>query len=426
MKEIKFIEIYTQDGIYDNAIVKYVDGTEETIDGFDAVCKKVREFAGQKKMTSRDLLDNPEYITILDKEKEEHLMDINEFVAELRRLNPTVNFELGDPTKDSEALSRFFSSVLPDKLVLPKGFEYNDKNEFTNKHHTTSGRYVTFRCEPLVKSDVKGTTSKKKSSALPATLAVVTSLAIASSIYSLFGKDFKGFFDTRKSTPKGETKTITQTVDIADTVSNGSLFPENFEVIRQDDKENSTLYYLVQKYSHGEMTSQMEFDNMLKLISNMCQTNMNDVTNFLKGKPFQENKDTVEFHNLFEEGSDTNVVLKEFDDLRKKIVDNTYSKNQSNVINGVNGYINEFINFFYRENVKKNGQYNVVSDNVELLGQYILYTMHMKMLEQPINYTVRLDGEVYDQDMLRERAYMENLELINNMSLRVNRIGNTR
>ena len=432
MTKIESIIIYTQDGIYDNAIVKYVDGTEEAIDGFDAVCKKVREFSVQKGIISRELLENPEYITILEKEKEveEHLMDINEFVSELRRLNPLVNFELGDPSKDSEAYNRFFSSVSPDKLVLPEGFEYNDKNEFTNKHHTASGRYVTFRCEPLTKKAADSTDKKKKGSVLPATLAVVTSLAIASSIYALFGKDFKGFLDTRKSTPKSNPKTITQTItettETKNTVSNGSRFPENFDVIRQDDKENSTLYYLVQKYLCGEMTSQMEFDNMIKLISNMCQTNMNDVTNLLKDEPFQENKDTVEFKNYFEEGSDTNVVLRKFDDLRKKIVNNTYSKNQNNVINGVNDYINEFINFFYRENIIKNGKYNVIYSNVELLGQHILYTMYMKMLEQPINYTVRLDGETYDQDMLRERAYTENLELINYMSLRINSRGNTR
>ena len=71
------------------------------------------------------------------------ITDVHVLVDELRKLNPGVEIE------PEFEFNRVFSSVPGDQLVLPKGFEYNDKNGLTNKHHTRTGAYVTLRVDDI-------------------------------------------------------------------------------------------------------------------------------------------------------------------------------------------------------------------------------------------------------------------------------------
>lgn len=75
--------------------------------------------------------------------------NINEIVEVIKTLNPGANIRLGNPNVDASARDRFYSSIPMDKLVLPKGFEYNEKNGITNKHHTESGAYTSLTAVPL-------------------------------------------------------------------------------------------------------------------------------------------------------------------------------------------------------------------------------------------------------------------------------------
>lgn len=89
--------------------------------------------------------------TISETDELTDLIDFNEIVTKIKELNPDVEIELGDKDTDLLYYKRIFASVPASELKLPKGFYYNDKNGITNKHHTTSGSYVTIDVEPLSK-----------------------------------------------------------------------------------------------------------------------------------------------------------------------------------------------------------------------------------------------------------------------------------
>lgn len=75
--------------------------------------------------------------------------DLYEIVKVIRDLNPNAIIRVGNPSLDSLARERFYSSVPGNKLILPEGFYYNDKNGITNKHKTQSGKYVSLAVEDL-------------------------------------------------------------------------------------------------------------------------------------------------------------------------------------------------------------------------------------------------------------------------------------
>ena len=73
-------------------------------------------------------------------------------LAELQILNPTANIKVNPLSIMNGDLSTISSNVSADKLVLPAGFEYNEKNGITNKHNTTTGAYISCAVE---KSEIK-------------------------------------------------------------------------------------------------------------------------------------------------------------------------------------------------------------------------------------------------------------------------------
>ena len=79
--------------------------------------------------------------------------NVSEIAQAIANINPDVQIALGDPENDPECNSRIFSSVPVDKLDLPEGFYYNEKNGVTNKHNTKSGAYCGFRVEDIKNAD---------------------------------------------------------------------------------------------------------------------------------------------------------------------------------------------------------------------------------------------------------------------------------
>ncbi len=76
-------------------------------------------------------------------------VELVEFVTELRKLNPTVEFRIGDPVKDPNTLLRIFATKSGSELKLPEGFKY-DNNGINNLHYTTNGkRSIMLDVEPL-------------------------------------------------------------------------------------------------------------------------------------------------------------------------------------------------------------------------------------------------------------------------------------
>lgn len=64
-------------------------------------------------------------------------------IREIKRLNPKVKIEA-----DYDRWI-MYSSVDINKLALPEGFYYNQKNGITNKHTTKTGWYVSVSVKPI-------------------------------------------------------------------------------------------------------------------------------------------------------------------------------------------------------------------------------------------------------------------------------------
>ena len=75
--------------------------------------------------------------------------NIYEIAEAIQELNPTAEIRVGKIGLDSRASERFYSSLPIEKLVLPEGFYYNEKNGVTNKNNTNSGLYCSLDVEDL-------------------------------------------------------------------------------------------------------------------------------------------------------------------------------------------------------------------------------------------------------------------------------------
>jgi len=70
-------------------------------------------------------------------------------LKEIVRLNPSVEISYQKAHPEVIACSK-----KGDELKLPKGYEYNNKNGITNKHHTSSGRYTSILIGDVKNADV--------------------------------------------------------------------------------------------------------------------------------------------------------------------------------------------------------------------------------------------------------------------------------
>lgn len=75
--------------------------------------------------------------------------NIKEIANVMQLLNPTVDIRLGNPEVLSYADNTIFSSVPMDKIKLPEGFYYNEKNGITNKNKTENGNYVSLNLNSI-------------------------------------------------------------------------------------------------------------------------------------------------------------------------------------------------------------------------------------------------------------------------------------
>ena len=62
-------------------------------------------------------------------------MNFYDLIREIKNLNMNAEIRVGSPLYDPLASERIYCSVPGDKLVLPEGFYYNEKNGITNKHN---------------------------------------------------------------------------------------------------------------------------------------------------------------------------------------------------------------------------------------------------------------------------------------------------
>lgn len=75
-------------------------------------------------------------------------MNFNQLINELRKLNPTAEIRVGNPTVDYLAETRIFSSIPNDILKLPDNY-YNLHEGITNKDNKDVTSYLSLKVEPL-------------------------------------------------------------------------------------------------------------------------------------------------------------------------------------------------------------------------------------------------------------------------------------
>lgn len=84
---------------------------------------------------------NAQLWNVLERKSEIYYVD--SLIREIKRLNPKVKI------KADYDRWIMYSSVDIDKLTIPEGFYYNQKNGITNKHRTTTGAYVSAIVKPI-------------------------------------------------------------------------------------------------------------------------------------------------------------------------------------------------------------------------------------------------------------------------------------
>ena len=74
-----------------------------------------------------------------------------ELAKELKKLNPKTTIYMWNKNVPQEGI---FCDVPADKLKLPEGFYYNEKNGITNKHHTELA-YNALTCKSIEKLNLE-------------------------------------------------------------------------------------------------------------------------------------------------------------------------------------------------------------------------------------------------------------------------------
>ncbi|MBR3898443.1 MAG: hypothetical protein IKJ43_04115 [Bacilli bacterium] len=141
--------------------------TEETSWVKDSMTEEEKQFMESRKAQKleemnrrlREIKGEPEsnFIPFPDSKDEENdisqATNVREIVAEIMKLNPDTKITLteeGTLTKEG-----FFNEILIDKpvedLILPEGFEYNDKDGITNKHNAKNGIYTSIHVKDMTK-----------------------------------------------------------------------------------------------------------------------------------------------------------------------------------------------------------------------------------------------------------------------------------
>lgn len=98
-------------------------------------------------LTNKHNTKNGLYLSVDVEHVNSEINDNLRLLSELQILNPNANIKIEPLAVVSGDLSKISSNISADKLVLPQGFEYNEKNGITNKHNTSTGAYISCQVE---------------------------------------------------------------------------------------------------------------------------------------------------------------------------------------------------------------------------------------------------------------------------------------
>lgn len=83
--------------------------------------------------------------------KEEKIDTPTDLIEKIRQLNPSVQINVSNLEYENEL--KIDSSIPIEKLNLPEGFYYNEKNGITNKHLSESGNYINLHVKEIQNFD---------------------------------------------------------------------------------------------------------------------------------------------------------------------------------------------------------------------------------------------------------------------------------
>ena len=98
-------------------------------------------------ITNKHNTKNGSYLSFEAEHIDSEINDNLRLLSELQILNPTANIKIDPVSVMNGDFSTISSNISAEKLILPEGFEYNDKNGITNKHNTTTGAYISCNVE---------------------------------------------------------------------------------------------------------------------------------------------------------------------------------------------------------------------------------------------------------------------------------------
>ena len=351
------------------------------------------------------------------------LTNFDEIVKELIKLNPTANIV---PTPVTTAGLYEITSDLPgDKLVLPKGFEYNDKNGITNKHHTKNGSYIVINVKQLVKEnspeaqpekpinhaqqtnsdgsvdpiieDEKNSASKPKKGIKNFKAKLIKSASIIGALviggYAIYGGINNAIKNNTTNTNDGEKLTYEidgSTVDSSYTEPETVISPEAFQAQDNNnyadedyftDGQNHDVYY--EPISDEERFTQPYADYGSNITFDDMETQIQEINNIC----FSHEPCYLE-----------NLVVE--DDFGTMMVVNGYRNDVLSKRKSAYDYMNEIVNYVFENGTEFNG-YNIKSfESLSPFAKYIVLVSGQSMLQFTPNYSHQTSMNNYDAHML--------------------------
>lgn len=350
----------------------------------------------------------------------------SEVIAEIIKLNPTVSMAVG---KDMDGKDdHLYSTVSGDLLVLPDGFEYNEKNGITNKHNTKSGKYITIDVLPFVMnldetkedeeeetvvSDTKGKTDaiekteKKEKNVKPKIKnlkinnwkvlkrVIIGGLILTGLAYIAHNSRNNGNDEYIETDGERYYQEDGEYINMDDDYISPEAYPlyqEDNSYINMDDglvhgdplPEGKTYEEVYGNPAGNNYTEYDGYDgNMeekMNEIVGTCYQNIGDVYNFLNGGALVDEMNPIYLEGMVPAGDRDaiSVIL----NARNYVITNAYTDRSTPLtMSDVNRFLNDYVNYAFEGGSMFDGQAIKSFDYLDSTSQFIVTVVGESMLQ---------------------------------------------
>ena len=330
LKDIDFIEIYTQDGNFVNAKVKHNNGSIEYITNIDDLKIRLNLFALQLSITLEELLnDSTKVVEIKITSKKEE-------------------------SKGSKGTKKTEDTKLPP-------FE-NDKEEEEETTKTTKG---------------KGRFKR----------ALITLTSVGTVIAMILAGDY--ILNRKKSSENKEVKTRVEdaTTGYDPNLPITNALVEDATSVVSIDYISNRLIDIVARLNNGERVSEDDLQYAMDEINQLSYSNIPGFSSLVSGQPMYGSKKPIDFYKLFPVGSYEYRIIKEFSLLRNDIDNNSFVLDSELTTNEVNRFLNKSLGYIFNGDTDTFRNKNMNFYSLSPIARYIIVDMAMNMLTTNPNYT---------------------------------------